>query len=55
MIKNKNILYAISLVVIYMVVMQNLAYEKNFIMLSFVFVWLIISYLIYYIRVKRYY
>ena len=54
--KNKNTIYAIVLTTIYMILMQQVAEIRNpELIFIFFFVWYLISYIIYFIRIKPHY
>jgi len=53
--KNRYFLVSLILLIFYMVIMQNLAYLKDFKVLWFGVFWFILGYLIYWVRVKKYY
>ncbi len=54
--KNKNTMYAIILVTIYMITFDKIALSKDFnSMYIFLVIWIIVSYTIYKIRIKPYY
>ena len=53
--KNRFFLISLLLLIFYMVIMQNLAYVKEFKVLWFIVFWFILGYAVYWIRVKKYY